>query len=81
MKELQQKIITEGRSEQLSEQETHLQSQILERDKQEEVLWKQKSHVRWLKEGKKNTKFFQHTTVQRRMNNTITHIQNREGKQ
>eukprot|EP00253_Pinus_taeda_P002690 PITA_02690 len=57
MKELQQKIIIEGRSEQLSEQETHLQSQILERDKQEEVLWKQKSHevekaVHQLKEGK-----------------------------
>jgi len=80
MIELQQKIITEGRTEQLSEQETHLQSQILERDKQEEVLWKKKSQVRWLKEGEKNTKFFHRSTIQRRMINTITHIQNIQGE-
>ena len=64
----------EGRSQELSAQETHLQSQISERARQEEVLWKQKSRVRWLNEGERNTKFFHRTTVQRRMNNTITHI-------
>lgn len=69
----------EGRSEELSEQEKHLQSQISKRAKQE-VLWKQKSRVRWLKEGERNTKFFHRTTIQRRMNNTITHIQNRQGE-
>eukprot|EP00253_Pinus_taeda_P016387 PITA_16387 len=43
MTKLQQKIILEGQTEQLSEQETCPQSQILERDKQEEVLWRKKS--------------------------------------
>jgi len=51
MKRIQQTIITEGRTEALSEQEKLLQIQIALRENQEEILWKQKSRVRWLKEG------------------------------
>lgn len=61
------------------EQEKHLRSQIEERNRQEEILWKQKSRIRWLKEGERNTKFFHSTTIQRRMHNTITFIQKQDG--
>ena len=76
MKAIQQKMILEGRSEELSQKEQITENKILERDLQEETLWWQKSRVRWLKEGEKNTKFFHKTTVQRRMINQISSINN-----
>lgn len=79
MKHLQENIIMEGQSEDLLEQEKILESQILQREKQEEMLWKQKSRIKWLKDGEKNTKFFHSTTIQHRMNNNITHILNEQG--
>lgn len=79
VKQLQQRIIDEGHSEELSEQEKTLDLQLVERVRQEETLWRQKSRVRWLRYGEKNTKFFHSTTIQRRMHNNITHIQNEQG--
>ena len=73
MNKIQQTIIMEGRTETLSEQEKLLQIQIIEREKQEETLWKKKSRIRWL-EGERNTKFFHRTTIQRRMHKNINHI-------
>ena len=37
----------------------------------DEVAWRQKSRVQWLKEGDKNTKFFQRTANAHRRNNQI----------
>ena len=51
-----------------------------ERAKQEEILWRQKSCIRWLKEGERNTKFFHRSTIQRRMHNNIPFIKNTEGE-
>eukprot|EP00253_Pinus_taeda_P011590 PITA_11590 len=79
MRQLQQKIITQGRSNDLADQEKTLEKELMEKERQEEMLWKQKSRIRWLKEGEKNTKFFHNTTIQRRMHNNITHIQNEQG--
>ena len=54
--------------------------QIAERKRQEEILWKQKSCIQWLKEGECNTKFFHRTVIQRRHCNRITHLVSDEGE-
>jgi len=79
MKDIQQKIISEGRSEELVQKEQAIENKILERDLQEETLWRQKSRVRWSKEGEKNMKFFHKTTVQRRMINQISYVNSEQG--
>eukprot|EP00253_Pinus_taeda_P012127 PITA_12127 len=80
IKQTQQKIILEGRSEELAQKEQDMENKLLAREKQEEVLWRQKSRIRWLKEGEKNTKFFHKSTVQRRMRNHISQIINDQGE-
>ncbi|CAA7024087.1 unnamed protein product [Microthlaspi erraticum] len=47
--------------------------------REEELHWKQKSRVNWLKEGDHNTKFFHATTKQRRARNRITKIKRSDG--
>jgi hypothetical protein len=49
------------------------------RCQQEETLWRQKSRIRWLNEGERNTKFFHRTTISRRTHNKILKIQDRDG--
>jgi hypothetical protein len=49
------------------------------RCQQEETLWRQKSRIRWLKEGEWNTKFFHRTTMARRAHNKILKIKDRDG--
>ncbi|XP_048624014.1 uncharacterized protein LOC106417447 [Brassica napus] len=47
--------------------------------KAEEMFWKQKSRVLWLREGDKNTKFFHALTKQRRARNKITQLMDVNG--
>eukprot|EP00253_Pinus_taeda_P028248 PITA_28248 len=79
LKNIQQRLILEGRSEKLALKEQEMEGKLLERERQEEMLWRQKSRIRWLKEGEKNTKFFHRTTVQRRMHNQISQVTNAQG--
>jgi exonuclease III len=79
MQTLQQQIRSQGLTEDLKTQETLLNNQIAERRAQEEVLWRQKSRIQWLKEGEKNTKFFHRSMIQRRQTNRITHLVSAQG--
>jgi len=56
-----------------------IQAQLEERRKQEEILWRKKSRVQWLKEGEKNKKFFHRAMVHRRLINKITHLEDGHG--
>ncbi|XP_072087336.1 uncharacterized protein [Arachis hypogaea] len=51
--------------------EKELKNQINDLWKQEEKYWGQRSRLKWLKWGDKNTAFFHATTIQRRMRNRI----------
>jgi len=56
-------------------EEEKLQVQLEERKKQEEIPWRQKSRVQWLKEVEKNTKLFHRAMVHRRYINIINHLE------
>jgi hypothetical protein len=49
------------------------------RCQQEETLWRQKSKIRWLREGERNTNFFHRTTIARRSHNKILNIKDQDG--
>ncbi|XP_027098881.1 uncharacterized protein LOC113751977 [Coffea eugenioides] len=46
----------------------------------EELFWKQKAHVKWLKEGERNTKFFYSVVKHRRVQSVIHKIKNERGE-
>jgi hypothetical protein len=64
MQILQQQIRLQGLTEDLKKQETLLNNHLAKRRAQEEILWRQKSRIQWLKEGEKNTKLFHTSMVQ-----------------
>eukprot|EP00253_Pinus_taeda_P028889 PITA_28889 len=55
MTDLQQQVITGGHTEGTLEQEQRIHNNLEERRKQEEILWKKKSRIRWLKEDRRPT--------------------------
>jgi len=80
MEEIQQRIINEGRTEESSVKEGIILGKLEERRKQEEVLWREKSRIKWLKEGERNTRFFHQTMVHHRQRNIIFSIKNENGE-
>ena len=79
MKDLQQHFILEGKIEELMEEEKRIQQLLNERYSQEEILWRQKSRVQWLKEGERNTSFFHRTMIQRCHSNRIHKLKDNHG--
>jgi hypothetical protein len=79
LEEIQGIFIAGSRTTELMQEEEHLKMQLEERRKQEEILWKQKSRVQWLKEGEKNTKFFHKAMIHRRHINRISHLEDSQG--
>ena len=80
MGKIQQLIREQGITDELKDWEMRVNQQMEDRKKQEEILWKHKSHILWLKEGERNTKFFHRTSIQRRHSNKITHLISDEGE-
>eukprot|EP00253_Pinus_taeda_P011321 PITA_11321 len=66
-------------TEESKEREKDLMNQWHQRSLQEETLWKQKSRVHWLKEGKQNSKFFHRSTLDYRNANKILNLKNESG--
>jgi len=79
MEGIQQQIIEEGRSEESAEEEVRIINQLEERRKQEEIQWKQKSRVQWLKEGEKNSKLFHKAMMNHRQHNRIFSLKDSQG--
>jgi hypothetical protein len=75
LEEIQQESILQGHSDALRQEEELLRQQLEERHKQEEILWKHKSRVQWLKEGENNTNSFHYSMVHRRYINHITKLE------
>ncbi|RYR65333.1 hypothetical protein Ahy_A03g011263 [Arachis hypogaea] len=75
MKKLQDSNFTEEKQNQVHV----LKEKITALWKQEEKFWGQRSRLKWLKWGDKNTSFFHATTIQRRERNRIERLKNEAG--
>lgn len=67
-------------TDQLLVEEKTLKSKLHALWKQEEIYWKQRSRVRWLKEGDRNSKFFHLSTMERRRRNKIIKLRDSGGR-
>jgi hypothetical protein len=70
MEDIQKYCIQDGYNEEKKMEEKQLHREWEKRCMQEEILWRQKSRVQWLKAGEKNTKFFHKSTIAHRNHNS-----------
>jgi len=47
---------------------SHLYTQLEQMQNTEKIMWAQRTRIKWLKEGDRNTKFFHHTANRRSKN-------------
>jgi hypothetical protein len=64
---------------QQQQQQDTLKKKLEERYKHEEILWKKKARIQWLKEGDKNSKFLHHSMIHRCFINHITKLEDSQG--
>ncbi|WOL19790.1 hypothetical protein Cni_G28592 [Canna indica] len=57
-----------------------LEDKLLQALKDEEIYWRQKSKIKWLREGDRNTGYFRACTKARRNYNSIPRIKNSENE-
>lgn len=77
-----QEALEEALSASIPDQEAieRLTKSLLAAYKEEENFWLQRSRIQWLKSGDKNTGFFHAATRQRRLINSMSVIEDDEGK-
>ena len=80
MEEIQRLLITTSNTESLLEEEKLIRKQLEDRHAREEILWRKKSRIQWLKEGEKKSKFFPRSIIQRRHINKITRLEDNQGQ-
>lgn len=66
-------------SDAVLDEERALKSKLHALWKREEIYWKQRSKIRWLAHGDRNTKFFHKTTLSRRRRNKIIQLRRDNG--
>lgn len=76
---INQKLIQEGFNYDINEQSEKLHHEWENLCKQEEIFWRQKSRVQWLKEGERNTSIFHRSTMANKAFNRISTIRDKKG--
>lgn len=71
LQEIQDRIQTEGYNDNLKKLESETLSTLHILISREETFWRQRSRIKWLKEGDRNSKFFHLTTLKHRPSNRI----------
>eukprot|EP00253_Pinus_taeda_P028113 PITA_28113 len=77
--ELNQTLIIDGFDKDRNDQVTKHHQDWENLCKQEEIFWRQKSRVQWLKEGERNTRFFHKSTIVNISHNRISSIKDEGG--
>eukprot|EP00253_Pinus_taeda_P018984 PITA_18984 len=79
LQRLNQTLITEGFDKEQNDLATKYHQDWDNLGKQEEILWRQKPRVQWLKEGDRNTGFFDRATMANKAHNNISTIKDKKG--
>ena len=80
MQELTQAMIKESFDKDKNDQVEKHHQEWENLCKQEEIFWRQKYRVQWLKEGERNTRFFNRSTMANITHNRISSIKNEDGQ-
>lgn len=78
--EIQIRAMQNGYSDEERNKEGKLIKELTQREKQEEILWRQKSRQMLLKEGDRNTRFFHKETIANRQQNRISKLKTATGQ-